>query len=43
MRAATIGVLVAALAFIGYAGAQKSNTIKITWFGPETGDSALWG
>ncbi|MDA8426523.1 MAG: ABC transporter substrate-binding protein [Treponema sp.] len=43
MRASSIGLLLAALALVGCAGAQKSNTIKIGWFGPETGDSALWG
>jgi len=43
MRAMLCGILVVALALVGCAGGQKSNTIKIGWFGPETGDSALWG
>jgi len=43
MRALVCAVLVVALALMGCAGGQQSNTIKIGWFGPETGDSALWG
>ena len=44
MRALLGLVLVAALALTGCAGGgQKSDTIKIGWFGPLTGDTALWG
>lgn len=41
-RAAIALALFAALVFMGCAG-QKSDTIKIGWLGPKTGDSALWG
>ncbi|MFZ2636871.1 MAG: ABC transporter substrate-binding protein [Rectinemataceae bacterium] len=44
MRALFGLVLIAALALTGCAGGgQKSDTIKIGWFGPLTGDTALWG
>ncbi|HET7838114.1 MAG TPA: ABC transporter substrate-binding protein [Rectinemataceae bacterium] len=43
MRALVCMVLVVALALMGCGGAQKSDTIKIGWLGPQTGDSALWG
>lgn len=41
MRAVLCGVLVLCLAFT--AGAQKVDTLKVGWFGPLTGDNALWG
>jgi branched-chain amino acid transport system substrate-binding protein len=44
MRAILCGILVVCLALVGCgAGGQKSNTIKVGWFGPLTGDNALWG
>ncbi len=44
MRALFGLVLIAALALTGCAGGgQKSDTIKIGWFGPLTGDTALRG
>jgi branched-chain amino acid transport system substrate-binding protein len=43
MRAFMCVILVVALALVGCAGSQKSDTIKIGWFGPLTGDTALWG
>ncbi len=42
-RFAICAVLVASLALVGCAGAKKTDTIKIGWLGPQTGDSALWG
>jgi branched-chain amino acid transport system substrate-binding protein len=37
-------VLIACLALVACGGGAKhATTIKIGWFGPETGDSALWG
>ena len=41
MRKLLCGTLMAAMA-LGL-GAQSPDTVKIGWFGPETGDSALWG
>jgi branched-chain amino acid transport system substrate-binding protein len=36
--------LVASLSLVGCAGGGAGgNTIKIGWFGPQTGDTALWG
>ena len=43
MKALLIGLLVVSLALVGCAGGGKTDTIKIGWFGPSTGDSALWG
>ena len=44
MRAILCCMLVVCLALVGCAGGgAKSDTLKIGWFGPETGDSALWG
>ena len=41
MRKSLCSMLVAAMALS--LGAQTPATVKIGWFGPETGDSALWG
>jgi branched-chain amino acid transport system substrate-binding protein len=35
--------LIVGLALVGCGTAKKSDTIKIGWLGPQTGDSALWG
>ncbi|MBL8966711.1 MAG: ABC transporter substrate-binding protein, partial [Spirochaetaceae bacterium] len=44
MRALLCSVLVVALALVGCAGGgQKSDTIKVGWFGALTGDQAVWG
>jgi branched-chain amino acid transport system substrate-binding protein len=44
MRAFLCCLLIVSLALVGCAGGGgKSDTVKIGWFGPETGDSALWG
>jgi len=42
MRAMLCAVLVVCLALVG-CGGQKSDTVKVGWFGPLTGDNALWG
>jgi branched-chain amino acid transport system substrate-binding protein len=39
MRKMLCSILVAGMAL----GASAQDTVKIGWFGPETGDSALWG
>ena len=39
MRKMLCGTLMAAMAL----SASAQGTVKIGWFGPETGDSALWG
>ncbi len=40
----TVLTLVLAIALVGCGGAAKqADTIKIGWFGPLTGDTALWG
>lgn len=41
MQKVLYGILAAAMALS--VNAQTANTVKIGWFGPETGDSALWG
>ncbi len=41
MKKTLCSILVAAMALS--ASAQAPSTVKIGWFGPETGDSALWG
>jgi branched-chain amino acid transport system substrate-binding protein len=41
VRKSLCSMLVAAMALS--LGAQTPATVKIGWFGPETGDSALWG
>jgi len=43
MRAVLCGILVVCLALVGCAGGGKSDTVKVGWFGPLTGDNALWG
>jgi len=44
LRTLVIAMLVVSLALIGCAGSGSAgNTIKIGWFGPLTGDTALWG
>ncbi len=44
LRSLGIALIAASLALVGCSGgAGAGNTIKIGWFGPETGDSALWG
>ncbi|MCX7023527.1 MAG: ABC transporter substrate-binding protein [Spirochaetes bacterium] len=43
MRAFMCMLLVVAVALSGCTGAAKVDTIKIGWFGPQTGDTALWG
>ena len=45
MRLRSLGIAMVAAAFVlaGCSGGAGGNTIKIGWFGPETGDSALWG
>jgi branched-chain amino acid transport system substrate-binding protein len=43
MRKTFVVALVAVLALAGCAGTQKANSIKIGWYGPLTGDTALWG
>jgi branched-chain amino acid transport system substrate-binding protein len=43
MRAFLCGLLIVCLALVGCAGGTKGDVIKIGWFGPQTGDSALWG
>jgi len=41
VRKTVCSILVAAMALS--VSAQTAGTVKIGWFGPETGDSALWG
>ena len=43
MRSVLCGILVLCLALVGCAGGKKADTIKVGWFGPLTGDTALWG
>jgi branched-chain amino acid transport system substrate-binding protein len=43
MRTALCLALVLCLALAGCAGGAKSDTIKIGWIGPLTGDTAAWG
>jgi len=44
MRAVFCGILVLCLALVGCGGGgQKSDTIKVGWFGSLTGDVAVWG
>jgi branched-chain amino acid transport system substrate-binding protein len=44
MRAFLCCLLIVSLALVGCAGGgAKNDTIKIGWFGPLTGDTALWG
>ena len=43
LRSLGIAMVAAAFVFAGCSGGAGGNTIKIGWFGPETGDSALWG
>jgi branched-chain amino acid transport system substrate-binding protein len=44
MRKVLCGIIVVCLALVGCAGGgQKGDTLKIGWFGPLTGDNALWG
>ncbi len=43
-RATSIALLlIITIGFMGCAGGAKSDTIKIGWLGPRTGDTALWG
>jgi branched-chain amino acid transport system substrate-binding protein len=43
MRTLLCCALIVCLALVGCAGGGKNDTIKIGWFGPLTGDTALWG
>jgi branched-chain amino acid transport system substrate-binding protein len=44
VRSVLCFALIACLAFVGCSGsAKKADVIKIGWFGPLTGDTALWG
>jgi branched-chain amino acid transport system substrate-binding protein len=43
MRALLCSILIVTLALVGCAGGTKTNTIKIGWIGPLTGDTAAWG
>jgi len=43
MRRLIGGVLVAAVVLMGCATKQEANVIKLGWFGPLTGNNALWG
>ena len=43
MRKLLLAAVAVAILFTGCAGGKAANVIKIGWFGPVSGDSALWG
>ncbi len=43
MRKLLLAAVAVTILFAGCAGGKTANVIKIGWFGPVSGDSALWG